>query len=48
MISIVYRIILLMVVALIIWEILAQKDVKTQATAALVVIPLIMRALMIA
>lgn len=47
MITSVYRLIVIVVAALVIWELFSQKDVKMQANAALVLIPLLLRAMMI-
>lgn len=46
--TLIYRLIVILLSALIIWELFYQKDLRTQATAAFVLIPLILRALMIA
>lgn len=48
MITIVYRLILVAVIGLLIWELFEQDDAKTQATIAMVLVPFIMRALMVA
>ena len=48
MITIVYRFLVILVALLVLIELFSQKDWKAQATAALVLIPLILRALMIA
>lgn len=48
MITLLYRLILILVIGLIVWELFRQKDLRTQATAALVLIPFILRALMLA
>ncbi len=47
MITLVYRLIVIAVAVLVIWELFAQKDVKYQANAALVLIPLLLRAFML-
>lgn len=44
----IYRLIVILIAVLVVWELFDQKDLKSQATAAFVLIPLIMRALMIA
>ena len=44
----IYRLIVILMTALVIWELFNQRELKAQATAAFVLIPLIMRALMIA
>jgi hypothetical protein len=46
--TIIYRFIVILMTALVIWELFHQEDLKSQATAAFVLAPLIMRALMIA
>lgn len=46
--TLVYRLIVILLTILIVWELFSQKDLRSQATAAFVLIPLIMRALMIA
>jgi hypothetical protein len=48
MITIIYRIIIGLVAVLVLWELFSRKDVKVQANAALVLIPLLLRALMLA
>lgn len=48
MITIVYRLILVAVIGLLIRELFEQDDAKTQATIAMVLVPFIMRALMVA
>ena len=48
MITIVYRIILGAVICLLMWELFEQDDAKIQATIAMVLVPFIMRALMVA
>jgi hypothetical protein len=47
MITVVYRIIVGLVAALVLWELFSRKDIKVQANAALVLIPLVLRALML-
>lgn len=47
MITVVYRLIVIAVAVLVIWELFAQKDVKYQANAALVLVPLLLRACML-
>jgi hypothetical protein len=47
MITVVYRLIVIFVAVLVIWELFSQKELKAQATAALVVIPLVLRAFML-
>ena len=46
--TIVYRLILLAAILLIVMEMLHQKEIKLQVNAAWVLIPLILRALMLA
>ena len=46
--TLIYRLIVVLLAALVVWELFGQKDLKSQATAAFVLIPLVMRALMIA
>ena len=46
--TLIYRLIVITLTILIVWELFSQKDLRMQATAALVLIPFIMRALMIA
>ena len=48
MITLVYRLIVVVAIAIIVWEMFTQKDIKMQANAAIVLIPLVLRALMIA
>lgn len=47
MITVVYRLIVIAVAVLVVWEVFAQKDVKYQANAALVLMPLLLRAFML-
>jgi len=47
MITIIYRLLVVFVTVLVTVELFAQKDLKAQATAAFVLIPFILRALMI-
>jgi hypothetical protein len=47
MITVVYRLIVIAVAVLVVWELFAQKDAKYQANAALVLIPLLLRAFML-
>ena len=47
MITGIYRLIVVLIAALVIWELFSQKDAKMQANAALVLIPLLLRAMMI-
>lgn len=47
MIALVYRLILVMAILLILWELLTQKEIKWQVNAALVLVPLVLRVLMI-
>ena len=47
MITIVYQLIVAMAIAIIVWELFTQKDIKMQANAAIVLIPLILRVLMV-
>ena len=47
MITIIYRLIIVMVVALIGWNLFTEKKLTAQITAAMVLIPMVMRALMI-
>ena len=47
MITIIYQLIVAVAIAIIIWELFTQKDIKMQANAAIVLIPLILRVLMI-
>lgn len=47
MITVVYRLIVIAVAVLVVWELFAQKDVKYQANAALVLVPLLLRAFML-
>lgn len=46
--TLIYRLIVALMVILVVCELFYQKDIKAQATAAFVLIPLIMRTLMIA
>ena len=48
MMTIVYRLILVMAIVLIVMELFRQKEFKFQANAAWVLIPFILRALMLA
>lgn len=47
MITLIYRLLVVLVVLLVTLELFRQKDLKAQATAAFVLIPFILRALMI-
>ena len=47
MIPIIYRLIVVMVVALIGWNLFTEKKLTMQMNAAMVLIPMVMRALMI-
>ena len=47
MITIVYQLIVAFAIAIIVWELFTQQDVKMQANAAIVLIPLILRVLMV-
>ena len=47
MITIIYRLIVVMVVALISWNLFTEKKLTMQMNAAMVLIPMVMRALMI-
>ncbi len=47
MITLVYRLIVILIAALVAWELWRQTDIKAQATAALVLIPLLLRAAML-
>ena len=47
MITIIYRLIVVMVVALIGWNLFTEKKLTLQMNAAMVLIPMVMRALMI-
>jgi hypothetical protein len=44
----IYRLLVVLVTLLVVLELFSQKDLKTQATAAFVLIPFVLRALMIA
>lgn len=46
--TLIYRLIVALLAVLVVWELFDQTDLKSQATAAFVLIPLVMRALMIA
>lgn len=48
MITLVYRLIVLFVAAFVLWELFSQQSLKLKLNAALVLVPLILRALMIA
>lgn len=48
MITIVYRLIVVLTAAFVLWELFDQHSLKLKLNAALVLIPLILRALMIA
>ena len=48
LIAIIYRVLVIVVAGFVAWELFSQKDAKTQANAAFVLIPLLIRALMIA
>ena len=47
MITIIYRLIIVMVVALIGWNLFSEKKLTMQLNAAMVLIPMVLRALMI-
>lgn len=47
MITIIYRLLVVMVVALIGWNLFTEKKLTMQMNAAMVLIPMVMRALMI-
>ncbi len=47
MITVVYRLIVILVAVLVVWELFSQKEIKWQANAALVLIPLVLRAFML-
>ena len=47
MITIIYRLIVVMVVALIGWNLFSEKKLTMQINAAMVLIPMVLRALMI-
>ena len=47
MITMIYRLIIVMVVALIGWNLFTEKKLTMQMNAAMVLIPMVMRALMI-
>ncbi len=47
MITYVYRLIVVIVAVLVVWELFSQKEIKSQANAALVLIPLVLRAFML-
>ena len=48
MMTLIYRLLVVLVTLLVVRELFSQKDLKTQATAAFVLIPFVLRALMIA
>jgi hypothetical protein len=48
MMTLIYRLLVVLVTLLVVLELFSQKDLKSQATAALVLIPFVLRALMIA
>jgi hypothetical protein len=48
MMTLIYRFLVIAVTLLVVRELFSQKDLKSQATAALVLIPFVLRALMIA
>ena len=48
MMTLIYRLLVVVVTLLVVLELFSQKDLKSQTTAALVLIPLVLRALMIA
>ncbi|MCX5839273.1 MAG: hypothetical protein NTW71_12275 [Deltaproteobacteria bacterium] len=48
MMTLIYRLLVVLVTLLVVLELFSQKDLKTQATAAFVLIPFVLRALMIA
>jgi hypothetical protein len=48
MMTLIYRLLVVTVTLLVVLELFSQKDLKSQATAAFVLVPLILRALMIA
>ena len=47
MMTLIYRGIVAMLLLLVVWHMFDEKDIKTQALSALVVIPLVLRVLMI-
>ena len=47
MITVVYQLIVALAIVIIIWEMFEQKDIKMQVNAAIVLIPLILRMLMV-
>lgn len=47
MMTVIYRLLLIVVILLVVLELFRQKDLKAQATAAFVLIPFLLRALMI-
>jgi len=48
MMTLIYRLLVVVVTLLVVLELFSQKDLKSQATTALVLIPFVLRALMIA
>jgi hypothetical protein len=48
MMTLIYRLLVVVLTLLVVLELFSQKDLKSQATAALVLIPFVLRALMIA
>ena len=48
MMTLIYRLLVVLVTLLVVLELFSQKDLKTQVTAAFVLIPFVLRALMIA
>ena len=47
MITVVYQLIVALAIVIIIWEMFEQKDIKMQVNAAIVLVPLILRMLMV-
>ncbi len=47
MMTLIYRGIVALLLLLVVWNILDEKDIKQQALSALVIIPLVLRVLMI-
>lgn len=47
MITIIYRLIVVYLLGLVVWNLIDDEEIKNQANNALVIIPLILRALMI-
>ena len=48
MMTLIYRLLVVLVTLLVVLELFSQKDLKAQVTAAFVLIPFVLRALMIA